>query len=50
MSITGSVGIADEAIKVEELQDALKHELIELLDEIQKFTLDASLQTEHDEQ
>ena len=53
MSITGTASMAElanEASKVEELQDALKHELIDLLDEIQKFTLDASLQAEHDEQ
>jgi methyl-accepting chemotaxis protein len=53
MSITGTAGItelADEAVKVEKLQDALKHELIDLLDEIQKFTLAAALQAEHDEQ
>jgi methyl-accepting chemotaxis protein len=42
--------LATEAAKVEELQDALKHELIDLLNEIQKFTLAASLQAEHDEQ
>ena len=42
--------LATEAARVEELQDALKHELIDLLDEIQKFTLAASLQAEHDEQ
>jgi methyl-accepting chemotaxis protein len=49
MSITGMAELAEEAVKVEELQDALKHELIDLLDEIPKFTLVASLQAEHDE-
>jgi methyl-accepting chemotaxis protein len=42
--------LAKEAAKVEALQGALKHELIDLLDEIQKFTLAATLQAEHDEQ
>jgi methyl-accepting chemotaxis protein len=50
MSITGMAELAGEAAKVEELQDALKHELIDLLEKIQKFTLAASLQAEHDEQ
>lgn len=53
MSITGTASMAElasEATKVEDLQDALNYELINLLDEIQKFTLDASLQAEHDEQ
>ena len=42
--------LADEAVKVEELQNALKHELIDLLHEIQEFTLAASLQAEYDDQ
>ncbi len=53
LDLTGTVGsteLATEALKVEELQDDLKRVLIVLLDEIQKFTLAASLQAEHDEQ
>ena len=42
--------LAAEAVKVEELQDFVMHELIKLLSEIQKFTLEAALQAEHDEQ
>ena len=42
--------LAHEAVEVETLQNNLKHELIGLLDEIQKFTANAALQAEHDEQ
>ncbi|MEP1445478.1 MAG: HAMP domain-containing methyl-accepting chemotaxis protein [Paraglaciecola sp.] len=44
------IDIAKDAAEMEKLQDALKHELIDLLDEIQKFTLAASIKAEQDEQ
>lgn len=53
LSIANTTSLAElaiEAIEVEDLQDFLEHELIDLLSEIQKFTLAAALQAEHDEQ
>ena len=41
--------IAKAALHMEESADKLQHELADLLHEIQKFTLDSSLQAEHDE-
>jgi methyl-accepting chemotaxis protein len=42
--------MANQATEVEHIEDELEHTLIALLDNIQKFTLDAALQAEHDEQ
>jgi methyl-accepting chemotaxis protein len=42
--------IAKKALHLEESGENLKHELTDLLHEIQDFTLKASLQAEHDEQ
>lgn len=53
LDIADSVAINElskETTALEKLQEAFNHELIDLLDEIQKFTLSASLQAEHDEQ
>lgn len=42
--------IAEQAFKVEALEDELRYELINLLETIQQFTVEASLQAEQDEQ
>jgi methyl-accepting chemotaxis protein len=42
--------MASSALEVEELEQSLEHKTVALLDEIQQFTLEASLQAEHDEQ
>jgi methyl-accepting chemotaxis protein len=42
--------LAQQAEQGEKLQDDLQHKFVDLLDEVQKFTLAASLQAEHDEQ
>jgi len=44
------IDIADKSHHLEEAEDKIKHEIVALLDELQRFTLEASLQAEHDEQ
>jgi methyl-accepting chemotaxis protein len=50
LNTTQLVLIMDEVVAVEKEEDELKNELIKLLDDIQSYTQDASLQAEHDEQ
>ncbi|WP_293750425.1 methyl-accepting chemotaxis protein [uncultured Paraglaciecola sp.] len=49
-SISGTVELVEFATDVEKIQDKLQQELIDLSMEIMKFTQEASLQAEHDEQ
>jgi methyl-accepting chemotaxis protein len=49
-SAAGAVELIEYASEVEALQDKLQHELIDLSIEVLNFTLEASLQAEHDEQ
>ena len=50
LSSSQLVLLMDEVVKVEQEEDDLKNELIALLDDIQSYTQEASLQAEHDEQ
>lgn len=47
---TELASLANSVVELEVLETALRHELIDLLEEIQKYTEKAALQAEHDEQ